>query len=25
MKRITNILLLTATLLMTGCGGHYGK
>lgn len=22
MKRITNILLLTATLLMTGCGGH---
>jgi hypothetical protein len=24
MKRITNILFLTATLLMTGCGGHYG-
>ena len=24
MKRITNILLLTVTLLMTGCGGHYG-
>ena len=24
MKRTTNILLLTLTLLMTGCGGHHG-